>query len=397
MRILHVVPSYLPAHRYGGPIYSVHGLCKALAERNHDVHVYTTNVDGPNDSDVRLGQPVLLDGVRVCYFPSTCLRRLFWSPLMARALIQDLPSFDVVHLHSVFLWPTWMAARVSRRHRIPYVLTPRGMLVKELIRQKNRWIKSVWIQLIERRNIESASLLHLTSKEEFRALEEFSFKISRWEIIPNGIDSPAASGISPSAMVKQVLYRRPLILFLSRVHWKKGVDRIIQALPLLPEAHLVVAGNDEEGYLPLLQQLAEKQGVSQRVSFLGPVHNADKNFLLQSADVFVLPSAFPENFGNAALEALVNGCPTVVSDRVGLAEWIASTGSGKVTGIEPEALAGTIRKLLDDVVSTRKMAEHGRTLALDQFTWCSVAEAMERAYKRIETGTATLTPPRSVS
>ena len=86
MRILHVVPSYIPAYRYGGPNKSVHGLCKGLADLGHDVHVFTTNVDGPGDSDVPLGVPVEIDGVKVWYFTSKRLRRLYWSPEMAREL-----------------------------------------------------------------------------------------------------------------------------------------------------------------------------------------------------------------------------------------------------------------------------------------------------------------------
>ena len=130
MRILHVVPTYLPATRYGGPIHSVHGLCAALAADGHDVHVFTTSVDGPGDSPVPLGQPVALDHVNVWYFPSRRLRRLYWSPPMARALRRDAASFDLLHLHSVFLWPTWAAARAAAAARVPYVISPRGMLVR---------------------------------------------------------------------------------------------------------------------------------------------------------------------------------------------------------------------------------------------------------------------------
>ena len=76
LRLLHVVPTYLPALRYGGPIRSVHALCRALAAAGHDVHVFTTSVDGLGDSDVLLGRPVDLEGVKVTYFPSRLLRRL---------------------------------------------------------------------------------------------------------------------------------------------------------------------------------------------------------------------------------------------------------------------------------------------------------------------------------
>src|SRR5579862_4440950 len=133
MRVLHVVPTYLPAVRYGGPIYSVHALCRALADRGHDVHVYTTNVDGPGVSGVPLSDPVLREGVKIRYFPCGLGRRVYRSPAMGRALAANASKFDVLHLHSVYLWPTLAAARAARGANVPYVLAPRGMLVRDLI------------------------------------------------------------------------------------------------------------------------------------------------------------------------------------------------------------------------------------------------------------------------
>src|SRR5262245_46752372 len=114
MRILHVVPTYLPAVRYGGPIFAVHGLCRALVSRGHEVEVVTTNINGSENSAVPIEVPVELDGVQVRYFPSRLLRRLSWAPSLARVLRQQISTFDLVHLHSVFLWPTWAAARSAR-------------------------------------------------------------------------------------------------------------------------------------------------------------------------------------------------------------------------------------------------------------------------------------------
>src|SRR5690348_6233841 len=134
LRLLHIVPTYLPALRYGGPIRSVHALCRELAARGHDVHVFTTSVDGDGDSDVQLEKPVDLDGVKVTYFPSRHLRRLYWSPEMRHALARAVPTFDLVHLHAIYLWPIWAGARTARRAHVPYVSSPRGMLAPELIR-----------------------------------------------------------------------------------------------------------------------------------------------------------------------------------------------------------------------------------------------------------------------
>ena len=156
-----------------GPIYSVHALCAALAELGHDVNVYTTNVDGPGVSAVPVGIPVDLDGVQVTYFETGIGRRLYRSPAMAKALRENVSGFDVIHLHSVFLWPTAVAAAIARRARVPYVLAPRGMLVADLIQRKSSLLKRAWIELFERRNLAGAAAIHVTSDveaEEIRAL-----------------------------------------------------------------------------------------------------------------------------------------------------------------------------------------------------------------------------------
>ena len=95
MRILHVVPSYLPAVRYGGPIFAVHGLCRALAARGHEVQVFTTNIDGPGVTSTPIATPVDLDDVQIQYFPCPLLRRLYWSPALGRALHREVDKFDI--------------------------------------------------------------------------------------------------------------------------------------------------------------------------------------------------------------------------------------------------------------------------------------------------------------
>lgn len=142
MRFLHVVPTYLPAIAYGGPIVSVHGLCRALAKRGHHVEVFTTNRDRSGVSPVPVGVPVLRDGVRIRYFSSPILKRLFWAPALGVALRREVENFHAVHIHAVFLWPNWAAARAAHRAKVPFVISPKGMLVKELIKQRNPLIKS---------------------------------------------------------------------------------------------------------------------------------------------------------------------------------------------------------------------------------------------------------------
>jgi glycosyltransferase involved in cell wall biosynthesis len=376
MRVLQVVPSYLPAARYGGPIYSVHGLSRALAKRGHDVHVFTTNVDGPGVSPVPLQEPVEVDGVKVWYFACGLGRRFFRSTAMGQALATHVSSFDVLHLHSVFLWPTWAAARAARVTNVPYVLAPRGMLVCDLIRRKNKMAKGAWIALFERKNIAAAAAVHVTSELEKKELEKLRLRIRRTVVIANGIDLPEQVPPGPG----RECGRQPFVLSLGRVNWKKGLDRLIRAMAYVHGADLVIAGNDEEGFRPILEEIVNKLGLSARVRFVGAVHGQAKWTLMQCASVFALPS-YSENFGIAVLEAMACSIPVVVTPEVGLAGAVAASGAGLVVEGDPELLGRAITDLIADRTRRELMGTAGRKVAGEKFSWGSIAEQMEVLYR----------------
>ena len=139
---------------------------------------------------VAADQPTQIDGVTVWYFRTGVGRRVYRSPAMDQALVVNVNSFDIIHLHSVFLWPTSSAARAARAANVPYVLSPRGMLVNDLVRRKSFLAKQAWISLFERRNIENAAIVHLTSEIEAAELRAFGFRGVRTAIVANGIELP---------------------------------------------------------------------------------------------------------------------------------------------------------------------------------------------------------------
>lgn len=376
MRLLHIAPNYLPAWRYGGPIRSVHGLCRALVELGHEVHVYTTNVDGPGTLDVPLGVPVDRDGVKVWYFPVGFPRRIFHSPAMRIMLAEQVGEFDFVHLHSTYLWPMWAAARAARKAGVPYVLTPRGTLVKELVQSKSRYVKTAWICLIEHRTIREAAFLHVTSEHEAVALSHFNFRLPPVEIIPNGIDVALSHllGAAVSAHERS----GSVILFLGRLSWEKGLDRLIPAITQLPNARLLIAGNDDKGYRAVLEALAVRHNVNAQVEFLGPVYGEEKERLFSSADIVVVPS-YSENFGNVVLEAWARGCPVAMTPEVGLASVARDTGAGAIVPGEPSAMGDALRLLLARPEALEAMVQRGQ-VAVDQFNWAAIARRMEAAY-----------------
>ena len=382
MRILHVVPTYLPAVRYGGPIVSVHGLCKALARRGHDVHVFTTNVDGPGESPVSLSAPVHLDGVSVRYFPVPALRRIYWSPRLGKALRRDVAGFDVAHTHSVFLWPTRVAAQAAFSHHVPYVLSPRGMLVQDLLRRKSRWAKQAWIRVFEERNIKNAAAIHVTSRVEAEELGKFGFDLPPVSVVPNGVDLPGIDEPegAAAAEIRDLALQSPYVLFLGRINWKKGLDRLVEALALIPDVRLVIAGNDDEGYRTTVDASATRAGVAERIAYAGPVYGAEKQLLLQRACAVVVPS-YSENFGNVVLEAMAAGCPVVTTREVGASSIVLENRAGLVVDGNPGSIANAISALLSDTGSAAAMGQRGRKAVADRFNWDAIARSMESVYE----------------
>ena len=381
LRLLHVVPTYLPAVRYGGPIQSVHALCRALAAQGHVTDVFTTNVDGPGDSDVSLERPVDLEGVQVTYFSSRRMRRLYWSPPMRRALFARVADYDLVHVHAIYLWPTWTAARAARARHVPYIVSPRGMLVPQLIQGKNRWIKQAWIRLIEKANLERAAAVHTTSEIEARHLGGFGWSLPKVVTIPHGVDDPpAVSAAALSPDIAAAIVGAPPVLAFGRISWEKGLDRLIAALPLVPMARVIIAGGDG-GQAELLAQQTRRFGVADRVAIVSRhVAGADKEALFASAAAFAMTS-LSENFGLAAFEAMRRGLPVLATPDVGMSEIVAEAEAGVIVDPSPEGIASGLAALLQDRTAGRSMGERGRALVIAEYGWNAVAGRMTEVYR----------------
>ena len=373
------MPTYLPAVRYGGPMYAVHALCRSLVALGHEVHVCTTSMDGPGELDVPLGAPVDRDGVKVWYFRSDGLRRLAMSDGMRSHLRDRLAQMDLVHTHSVFLWPPWHAARRARGGGVPYVMAPRGVLVPELLALRNRVAKTLWLRLLEWPNLAGADALHFTSDLERADAARLGIPVEKAAVIANGIDleETRAGGKITAGPIPG-----PFVLHLGRISWKKGLDRLIQALPRAAGVHAVIAGYDEEGCRAALERLAQECGVAGRVHFLDPVYGEAKWTLLRAARALALPS-YSENFGNAVLEAMAVGRPVLVSPGVGLSAAVRASSCGLVVDAEPAALAGALQQLWRDEALCSAMGERGRALVEKDYAWPRIAAQMGALYLSI--------------
>jgi glycosyltransferase involved in cell wall biosynthesis len=370
LRVLHVIPSYPPAVRYGGAVLATHGLCRALAAAGHHVEVFTSDRDGDDRVPGPLDSAAELEGVRVHRHSLDGPRRLYYSTSLARRLRARAHDFDVIHGHSLFLQPVDAASRAAHAAGVPFVLSPRGMLVRELFRARSALPKWAWLLATGRRQIRQAAALHLTSEVEANEARRFPVTLPPCLVIANGIDAPP-----PPALAREP----DRLLFLGRLSWKKRVDTLIHTLARLPRCHLRIVGSDDEGLQSGLMALAQQLGVARRVHFIGGVSLQQRWDEYARAGVFLLPS-LSENFANTVLEAMAMACPVVITPEVGLSDTVQRYGAGRVSRADPDRLAEAVREVLADRYGADSMGRNGRDAVLREFLWPGIAARMAQAY-----------------
>lgn len=185
MKVLHLIANL--ATRYGGPSQAIMGMTKSLADIGNEVTIYTTNQDGDHELDVPTFEPVYKDGVKIIYFPIQNPRFFGTSFPMAKQLKNSLSNheFDIVHIHSLYLFHGAVAAYYCRKYGIPYIVRPHGTL-DPFLYNRNRKRKALIEMLFENKNLSSASALHYTTEEE-KILARPFVGHDRGFVVPNGL------------------------------------------------------------------------------------------------------------------------------------------------------------------------------------------------------------------
>lgn len=389
MRVLHVVPSL--ASRTGGPAVDVVESCLALRRCGVETTIFATDMAEPpsakhhrrvSPSDL----PVGAEDLDIRLLPARRPYRLAFSPALYRALGREVPRYDVVHIHSLFVFPQFAAYRQAVRHGIPYVVAPLGSL-DPYLRRRGRLRKAVAHVLWQRGLLERASALHLRSEEEARLVADVAPAVRR-VVVPNGIRCAEYQHL-PSGREFRRRYLggddEPVVMNLGRVSYKKGLDILIRAFALVirdvPRCWLAIVGPDDEGLAPRLQALAEHEGVGSRVAFTGMLRGDDKLAALASADVWALPS-HTENFGIVVVEALAVGLPTVISPAVNIAPDIAAADAGVICEPTPEAFAAEIVALLQDDGRRARLGARAREFA-KRYDWAAVGPRLAEMYASV--------------
>jgi glycosyltransferase involved in cell wall biosynthesis len=385
MRVFHVVQSLDPAQ--GGLPVVASSLGAAQAQLGTWVGLVCYGHD-TSTADGRV--PMSVDDMSHfdLMHPSTLPRpsaiELFTARGAARELNRLLQRGDVLHLHGVWNSVLRVAASVARRRGNPYVITPHGMLDPWSLDQR-RWKKKLAMMLTYRRMLNEAAFLHALNGDEAQLIEPLGLTCPV-QIIPNGVFmeelEPLPAPGSFHAAFPQVR-GRPYILFLSRLHYKKGLDLLADAFARVAnqfaDLQLVVAGPDDGAAGDFQRQVAAA-GLNDRVHMVGPVYGTQKLAAFADCRVFCLPSR-QEGFSMAITEALACRAPVVITEGCHF-PLVAEAGAGLVVKTDAPSVAGGLERVLADAVMSKQMGLAGRSLVESRFTWPRIAGRTLDAYRR---------------
>ena len=356
LRVLQVIASIADVN--GGASTAMWSTLDALRLRHVEVDLVTTNEDGLNRlMDVPFGEFIRQRDHRIRYFPARGDRYTTSWPLAAW-LLRHVREYDIVHVHGLFRFAPVVAAHAAIVRGVPYVLTLHNTLGDWGLQYRRPLLKKLSIGLIEGRILDRARRVHLCSADELNHVSQVRSVGARSAVFPLGIDFSLAAGDEAPTIepARESFAGRKVVLFMSRIHEIKGLDRLITAFASVQTAHpdavLVVAGTGDDRLVASLHALARQVGVEQRTHWVGFVQGQRKRDLLAAATVFVLPS-HSENFGYAVIEAMLAGLPVITTANVPAGQFAIEAGAGVIFG-STEDLAVCINVMLGMPATQRR-------------------------------------------
>lgn len=389
MRILQIIPSISLV--YGGPSQVVLELSAALAREGIKVTAIATNSNGDTGQkplDVPLNVPVPQDGYEIIYFRCTPFRRYKFSLDLLKWLNLQAHKYDLAHIHALFSPISSFAAKICHQQKLPYILRPLGTLDPADLRKK-RLLKQLYALILESANLANAAAIHFTSPQEAKISERFGVS-TRDLVIPLGVTPPNKQENHKATIHTRfaIPANTPLVLFLSRIDPKKGLNLLIPALEkLLKEGlnfHFVLAGTNPQNrdYEEKIKLQIYHSPLREHTTITGFVTGELKSALLQAADIFVLPSYY-ENFGVAVAEAMVAGTPVIVSEQVHICQQVQESESGWVSKLEVSALTKLLRVALQNPHECQRRGLRAKEYALQHYSWDAIARQMIQVYQQI--------------
>lgn len=382
MKILHVIPSI--AETRGGPSFVLRTLARSQAKLGMDVHVATTDDNGPGRLAVEAGSSYVRDQVTYRIFRRQTKFYTFSFPLTLW-LWRHVSDYDVIHIHALFSYPSILAAWCAKLKGVPYIVRPLGVLNNWGMSHRRPKLKRLSLRWIDGRILRDAAAVQFTSEQESAEAAQLGVRHVPL-LIPNPVDIlPATEALGTFRAMHPILAGKTVILFLSRIDPKKGIDLLFDAFAALKANHsdvaLVIAGDGDPIFVESLRMRAQELGMEDEILWVGFLEGENKRNAFADADIFVL-SSYSENFGVAVVEAMGAGLPVIVSNQVGLHRDISMAGAGLVVECSVPQIESALATLVEDTDLRSKLATNALRLA-QRFAPQEIALQLENAYSAI--------------
>lgn len=376
MKILQISAAYKPAYVYGGPTMSVAALCEQLVKNDCHVDVYATTANGINELNVTPNQAQQVDGVNVTYFKRLTKDHSHFSPALLEAVWKNAKRYDLIHIHAWWNLVSVFSCLIALMRGARVVVSARGTLSPYSFQNKNRLIKSIIHNLLTKPLLKRCHI-HATSLRENKAINNIVSPKST-TTIPNFVTLPDRIPPSnPRAPVSPIT-----LLFFSRIEEKKGLDILLNALALLSiPFHLTIAGDGNEAYVASLKSLAASKCIAEKITWAGFI-GQNKFAVLQQHHLFILPS-YDENFGNAVIESLAVGTPVLISEEVGLADYVAQNKLGWLCQTNAPSVAKVIEQIATQPDELYRINQEAPDIIDHDFSDASLVEKYISLYHNI--------------
>ncbi|NQT72527.1 MAG: glycosyltransferase [Chloroflexi bacterium] len=383
MRILQVIPYFVPAWDYGGPLRACFELSAELVKRGHQITVYTTDT---LDVRGRIDQSQeVFEGIHIKRFRNIsntlAYKHNLYLPLGMILPMKDLGSFDLIHLHEYRTMLNTLVHYKATKAGTPYLIQAHGDIPPIMVKHK---LKRLYDIFWGKRILCGASKTIALTQREAMQYKDVGIHDNKIEIIPNGIpyseleDMPTPGKFRKTYGIGE---NEKVVLFLARIHRIKQPDLLARSFATLmnelQNITLVIAGPDE-GFLRPLRQIVSQLGIFEKVLFTGPLYGQAKKQAFVDANVYVLPSLY-ETFPISVLEASACGTPVIVTNQCGIADIIRDQ-IGLVVPPEQESLATAISQLLTNDELAAKLGENGKYIVGQHYTWPKIASQLESLY-----------------
>ncbi|TAF75570.1 MAG: glycosyltransferase [Bacteroidetes bacterium] len=383
-KILHVSPSYFPAHRFGGPIQSVYQLNNELSE-HVDIEIITTNAGLLTDSKIIPNQKTFLKNIPIIYFSFFGYEHYNFSIKLLVFLFKNIKKYDLVHITAVWNFPVFATALACWIFKKPYIISPRGTIYAETMALGSSVFKKIYYQLIAKWCLKNAAKIHYTSEDEKSKVEHF-LDLKNGFVLANGLDFQHFNDVEKLSF-PDFIPQKEYILFLGRIDPKKGLDILLIAFQKLlmqfPNLNLIIAGPDSNNYKSKLEQEINRLQINENVIFVGEVLGKQKLSLYKFAKIFVLTS-YSENFGMTVVEAIACKCPILISDKVGIWNELTDANAGEIVETNSESiLHGLINTLNLPKQEIEIRIKNALDLAHQKYNIKNIALSFSDIYKEI--------------